>query len=77
MGPAREARAGSCRSAPRRWGDFSTAAQQLADAGFTESAERADSSSAFGLFRSDDHRVVLTFSAADGGATATYIVTSR
>lgn len=57
--------------------DFAAAAGQLADAGFTKSAERADTSSAFGIFRSDDHRVVLTFSAADGGATATYIVTSR
>jgi hypothetical protein len=58
-------------------GDFGTAARQLADAGFAESAQRADTSSAFGLFRSDDHRVVLTFSETDGGATATYIVTSR
>lgn len=58
--------------------DFARAAQQLADAGFTKSAERADSSSAFGLFRSDDHRVVVTFSSDhDGGATATYIVTPR
>lgn len=57
--------------------DFAAAAGQLADAGFTKSAERADTSSAFGIFRSDDHRVVLTFSAADGGATATYIVTTR
>jgi hypothetical protein len=57
--------------------DFGTAAQQLTDAGFTESAKRADSSSAFGIFRSDDHRLVLTFSKSDGGATATYIVTPR
>ncbi|PZF11510.1 hypothetical protein DEJ25_10680 [Curtobacterium sp. MCPF17_011] len=58
--------------------DFARAAQQLADAGFTKSAERADSSSAFGLFRSDDHRVVVTFSTdSGGGATATYIVTPR
>ncbi|ROS74947.1 hypothetical protein EDF24_2386 [Curtobacterium sp. PhB130] len=57
--------------------DFGTAAQQLTDAGFTESAKRADSSSAFGIFRSDDHRVVLTFSKSDAGATATYIVTPR
>ncbi|KQS08851.1 hypothetical protein ASG04_07960 [Curtobacterium sp. Leaf183] len=57
--------------------DFAAAAQQLTDAGFTESAKRADSSSAFGIFRSDDHRVVLTFSKGDGGATATYIVTPR
>ncbi|MFJ3385271.1 MULTISPECIES: hypothetical protein [unclassified Curtobacterium] len=57
--------------------DFATAAQQLTDAGFTESAKRADSSSAFGIFRSDDHRVVLTFSGSDTGATATYIVTTR
>jgi hypothetical protein len=58
-------------------GDFATAEQQLTDAGFTESAKRADSSSAFGLFRSDDHRVVLTFSDGDDGVTATYIVTPR
>ncbi|OIH98140.1 hypothetical protein [Curtobacterium sp. MCBA15_001] len=57
--------------------DFAGAAQQLTDAGFTESAKRADASSAFGIFRSDDHRVVLTFSKGDGGATATYIVTPR
>lgn len=57
--------------------DFGAAAQQLTDAGFTESAKRADSSSAFGIFRSDDHRLVLTFSKSDGGATATYIVTPR
>jgi hypothetical protein len=57
--------------------DFAAAAQQLADAGFTKSAERADASSAFGMFRSDSHRVVLTFSEADGGTTATYIVTTR
>ncbi|PZE67010.1 hypothetical protein [Curtobacterium sp. MCBD17_021] len=57
--------------------DFAAAAQQLADAGFTASAERTDRSSAFGMFRSEDHRVVLTFSQADSGATATYIVTSR
>lgn len=57
--------------------DFAQAAQQLTDAGFTESAKRADASSAFGIFRSDDHRVVLTFSKSDGGATATYIVTPR
>ncbi|WP_144764488.1 hypothetical protein [Curtobacterium sp. 9128] len=57
--------------------DFPAAAQQLTDAGFTESAKRADASSAFGIFRSDDHRVVLTFAKSDGGATATYIVTPR
>ncbi|MFZ6991064.1 hypothetical protein ACO0E1_04170 [Curtobacterium sp. RRHDQ66] len=57
--------------------DFTAAAQQLTDAGFTESAKRADTSSAFGIFRSDDHRVVLTFSKSDAGATATYIVTPR
>ncbi|WP_175472468.1 hypothetical protein [Curtobacterium sp. MCBA15_009] len=60
--------------------DFTAAAQQLADAGFTESAKRADSSSAFGMFRSDGYRVVLTFSdAGEGGAgaAATYIVTPR
>ncbi|QSB24459.1 hypothetical protein [Curtobacterium sp. 24E2] len=57
--------------------DFASAAQQLADAGYTESAKRADSSSAFGMFRSDGYRVVLTFSDGDGGVTATYIVTAR
>ncbi|MGN6409644.1 MAG: hypothetical protein ACTHMH_14945 [Curtobacterium sp.] len=57
--------------------DFQTAAQQLTDAGFTESAKRADSTSAFGMFRSDTHRVVLTFSDGSDGVTATYIVTSR
>lgn len=58
-------------------GDFATAVQQLTDAGFTESAKRADASSAFGMFRSDDHRVVLTFSDGKDGVTATYIVTAR
>lgn len=57
--------------------DFATAAQQLTDAGFTESAKRADSSSAFGMFRSDAYRVVLTFSDGTDGVTATYIVTPR
>ena len=61
--------------------DFAAAAQQLADAGYTESAKRADSSSAFGLFRSDAYRVVVTFSgdraAGGSGVTATYIVTPR
>lgn len=57
--------------------DFQTAAQQLTDAGFTESAKRADSSSAFGMFRSDAYRVVLTFSDGNDGVTATYIVTPR
>lgn len=57
--------------------DFASAAQQLADAGYTESAKRADSSSAFGMFRSDGYRVVLTFSDGDDGVTATYIVTAR
>jgi hypothetical protein len=59
--------------------DFRTAAQQLTDAGYTESAKRADSSSAFGMFRSDGYRVVLTFSDSkdSGGVTATYIVTPR
>lgn len=57
--------------------DFQTAATQLADAGYTESAKRADASSAFGMFRSDGYRVVLTFSKTDSGVTATYIVTPR
>ncbi|AOX64942.1 hypothetical protein BJK06_03430 [Curtobacterium sp. BH-2-1-1] len=57
--------------------DFEAAAQQLTDAGFTESAKRADSSSAFGMFRSDGYRVVLTFSDGSDGVTATYIVTPR
>jgi hypothetical protein len=57
--------------------DFRAAEQQLADAGYTESAERSDASSAFGLFRSDSHRVVLTFSDGSDGVTATYIVTPR
>ncbi|WIE76435.1 hypothetical protein [Curtobacterium sp. MCSS17_007] len=58
-------------------GDFQAAAEQLAAAGYTESAKRADSSSAFGLFRSDAHRVVLTLSETKDGVTATYIVTPR
>ncbi|MBT2501458.1 hypothetical protein [Curtobacterium sp. ISL-83] len=62
---------------PRSVGDFAAATQQLATAGFTESAKRADTTSAFGLFRSDAYRVVLTFSQGDGGVTATYIVTPR
>jgi hypothetical protein len=57
--------------------EFDTAAAQLGTSGFTESAKRSDASSAFGLFRSDDHRVVLTFSKGDDGVTATYIVTNR
>jgi hypothetical protein len=57
--------------------DFATADQQLTDAGFTESAKRADSSSAFGMFRSDDYRVVVTFADGRDGVTATYIVTPR
>lgn len=57
--------------------DFTAAARQLADAGYAESAKRADSSSAFGMFRSDGYRVVLTFSDGDDGVTATYIVTAR
>ncbi|PZF56946.1 hypothetical protein DEJ23_08270 [Curtobacterium sp. MCSS17_008] len=57
--------------------DFPAAAEQLAAAGYTESAKRADSSSAFGLFRSDAHRVVLTVSETKDGVTATYIVTPR
>ncbi|MCA5922205.1 hypothetical protein [Curtobacterium oceanosedimentum] len=63
--------------------DFATAAQQLTDAGYTESAKRADGSSAFGMFRSDGYRVVLTFSenqdsgGGSGSVTATYIVTPR
>ena len=57
--------------------DFAGAAQELTDAGFTASAQRSDGSSAFGLFRSDGYRVVLTFAKGDQGATATYIVTPR
>lgn len=57
--------------------DFQAAAEQLATAGYTESAKRADASSAFGLFRSDAHRVVLTVSESKDGVTATYIVTPR
>ncbi|MGN7190108.1 hypothetical protein [Curtobacterium sp. MCBA15_004] len=57
--------------------DFTVAAQRLADAGYTESAKRADASSAFGMFRSDAYRVVLTFSQTGDGVTATYIVTPR
>lgn len=56
---------------------FGSAAEQLAAAGYTESAKRADASSAFGLFRSDTHRVVLTVSESKDGVTATYIVTPR
>ncbi|MDM7891113.1 hypothetical protein [Curtobacterium caseinilyticum] len=56
---------------------FQAATEQLAAAGYTESAKRADSSSAFGLFRSDAHRVVLTVSETKDGVTATYIVTPR
>lgn len=57
--------------------DFQAATEQLAAAGYTESAKRADASSAFGLFRSDTHRVVLTVSESKDGVTATYIVTPR
>jgi hypothetical protein len=57
--------------------DFQAAAEQLAAAGYAESAKRADASSAFGLFRSDAYRVVLTVSESKDGVTATYIVTSR
>jgi len=58
-------------------GDFAAATDRLTAAGFTESAKRADASSAFGMFRSDDHRVVLTVSDGTDGVTATYIVTPR
>ena len=57
--------------------DFLAATEQLAAAGYTASAERADASSAFGLFRSDTHSVVLTVSETTDGVTATYIVTPR
>lgn len=57
--------------------DFAAAADRLGSAGFTESAKRSDASSAFGIFRSEGHRVVLTFSKGDDGVTATYIVTTR
>ena len=57
--------------------EFPAAADALTGAGYTESVKRADSSSAFGLFRSDGYRVVLTFAKTDAGVTATYIVTSR
>ncbi|MFJ6171234.1 hypothetical protein [Curtobacterium sp. NPDC092190] len=57
--------------------DFAAAAEQLAAAGYTESAKRADTSSAFGMFRSDAYRVVLTVSESSDGVTATYIVTPR
>lgn len=57
--------------------EFEAASDALTRAGYTESVGRADLSSAFGLFRSDGHRVVLTFAKTDAGVTATYIVTSR
>lgn len=57
--------------------EFGAADEQLAAAGYTESAKRADTTSAFGLFRSDAYRVVLTVSDSEAGATATYIVTPR
>ncbi|WP_182047048.1 hypothetical protein [Curtobacterium sp. ME26] len=57
--------------------EFGAADEQLAAAGYTESAKRADATSAFGLFRSDAYRVVLTVSDSEAGATATYIVTPR
>lgn len=57
--------------------DFATATDRLTAAGYTESAKRADATSAFGLFRSDGYRVVVTFSKNDSGVTATYIVTPR
>ncbi len=58
-------------------GDFAAATERLTAAGYTESAKRVDTRSAFGMFRSDTHRVVLTVSEGDGGVTATYIVTPR
>lgn len=57
--------------------DFTTAADRLTAAGYTESVKRVDSTSAFGLFRSDGYRVVLTLAKTDAGVTATYIVTPR
>ncbi|MFZ7088325.1 hypothetical protein [Curtobacterium sp. RRHDQ10] len=57
--------------------DFSAAEQRLEAAGFTDGTVRTDSTSAFGLFRSDAYRVVLTFSGNGDGVTATYIVTPR
>jgi hypothetical protein len=57
--------------------DFSAAQQQLEAAGFTDGTVRTDTKSAFGLFRSDAYRVVLTFSENSDGVTATYIVTPR
>ncbi|WJY00185.1 hypothetical protein [Curtobacterium sp. 458] len=57
--------------------EFQAAADALTGAGYTESVKRADSTSAFGLFRSDGYRVVLTFAKTDAGVTATYIVTPR
>ena len=57
--------------------DFTAATDRLTAAGFAESAKREDAKSAFGMFRSDAHRVVLTVSEGDAGATATYIVTPR
>lgn len=56
---------------------FATARARLHAAGFTEAAVRTDQRSAFGLFRSDHERVVLTVSTGAGGVTATYIVTPR
>ncbi|KQO62882.1 hypothetical protein [Curtobacterium sp. Leaf261] len=57
--------------------DFAAAQQQLEDAGFTDNTVRTETKSAFGLFRSSDHRVVLTFAENKDGVTATYIVTPR
>jgi hypothetical protein len=57
--------------------EFSAAQQRLEGAGFTDGTVRTDTSSAFGLFRSTDYRVVLTFSETSDGVTATYIVTPR
>jgi len=57
--------------------DFTAARQQLSAAGFDDGTTRVGSSSAFGLFRSDDYRVVLTFSERKDSVTATYIVTPR
>ncbi|GGK98316.1 hypothetical protein GCM10009769_15700 [Curtobacterium luteum] len=56
---------------------FQAAADALTGAGYTESVQRADSTSAFGLFRSDGYRVVLTVAKTDAGVAATYIVTPR
>jgi hypothetical protein len=56
---------------------FSSAQSALANAGFASSTTRSDSSSAFGMYRSDDYRVILAVSKNSDGTTATYIVTPR